>query len=244
MLNLSELRSAVRAEGGVSRRLFLAYGAALSSLPLLGSRAEASTRRVRFDADPFTLGVASGDPTPAGPVLWTRLAPSPARPGWGHPSRADRRPLGNRLRRRHEGRRPSGPPSPLPSSATPSMSRSTASTPTAGTGTASDRETPRAPSAAPAPRPKSCRPERLRFAFASCQHYEYGYFTAYEHMAPEELDLIVHLGDYIYENGGRDSRVRKHAGRRSYRSPTTESATRNTGPTRTSRPCTPAARGS
>jgi alkaline phosphatase D len=44
-------------------------------------------------------------------------------------------------------------------------------------------------------------PERLRFAFASCQKYQTGYFTAFEHMAREELDLIVHLGDYIYEKG-------------------------------------------
>ena len=40
VLDLSELRPAVRAENGVSRRLFLAYGAALSSLPLVGARAE------------------------------------------------------------------------------------------------------------------------------------------------------------------------------------------------------------
>ena len=32
--------------------------------------------------------------------------------------------------------------------------------------------------------------DRLRFAFASCQHYETGYFTAYEHMAQEECDLL------------------------------------------------------
>ena len=48
---------------------------------------------------------------------------------------------------------------------------------------------------------------RLRFAFASCQHYETGYFTAYRHMAAEDLDLVFHLGDYIYEGPGRDGRV-------------------------------------
>ncbi len=55
-------------------------------------------------------------------------------------------------------------------------------------------------------------PEQLRFAFASCQNYEQGLFTAYEHMAADELDLVVHLGDYIYEMAGQDKRVRKHAG--------------------------------
>jgi len=52
--------------------------------------------------------------------------------------------------------------------------------------------------------------ERLRFAFASCQHYEQGYYTAYENMAKEELDLVIHLGDYIYEGDPRP-RVREHA---------------------------------
>ena len=42
--------------------------------------------------------------------------------------------------------------------------------------------------------------DRLRFAFASCQHYGQGYFTAYEAMMEDDLDLIVHLGDYIYES--------------------------------------------
>lgn len=53
-------------------------------------------------------------------------------------------------------------------------------------------------------------PDRLRFAFASCQHYETGLFTAYEHMAREDIDLIVHLGDYIYEGAAEDHRVRRH----------------------------------
>ena len=52
----------------------------------------------------------------------------------------------------------------------------------------------------------------MRFAFASCQNYEPGYYTAYEHMAKEELDLVFHLGDYIYEHEGEDGRVRKHVG--------------------------------
>jgi alkaline phosphatase D len=33
-----------------------------------------------FGDNPFTLGVASGDPTPEGIVLWTRLAPVPVAP--------------------------------------------------------------------------------------------------------------------------------------------------------------------
>ncbi len=55
-------------------------------------------------------------------------------------------------------------------------------------------------------------PDRLRFAFASCQHYESGLFTAYEHMAKQPLDLVVHLGDYIYEGAGRERQIRMHVG--------------------------------
>lgn len=53
--------------------------------------------------------------------------------------------------------------------------------------------------------------ERLRFAFASCQHYEQGYFTAYKHMIEDEPDLILHLGDYIYESSWGEQ-MRQHEG--------------------------------
>jgi alkaline phosphatase D len=56
-------------------------------------------------------------------------------------------------------------------------------------------------------------PEKFRFAFASCQHYEQGLFTAYEHLAHDELDLVFHLGDYIYEYEGKENKVRKHFGK-------------------------------
>ena len=53
----------------------------------------------------------------------------------------------------------------------------------------------------------------LRFAFASCQHWEQGYYAAYRHMiAPGDLDLIVHLGDYIYEVSSWSDEVRRHEG--------------------------------
>jgi alkaline phosphatase D len=41
----------------------------------------------------------------------------------------------------------------------------------------------------------------LRFAVSSCQHYEAGYFAAHRHLADEALDLIWFVGDYIYEYG-------------------------------------------
>jgi alkaline phosphatase D len=55
---------------------------------------------------------------------------------------------------------------------------------------------------------------RLRFAIASCQHYEQGYYGAYRHMVADDLDLVAFLGDYIYETSYGGSHVRRHNGGR------------------------------
>ena len=83
MLDLTNLDAAIRAEGGVSRRLFLAYAASLSAVPLLGRVAGGRTSVTTLSANPFSVGIASGDPNPTGVVLWTRLAPKPLEPGGG-----------------------------------------------------------------------------------------------------------------------------------------------------------------
>jgi alkaline phosphatase D len=62
--------------------------------------------------------------------------------------------------------------------------------------------------------------DRLRFAVCGCQHYEHGYFTAFQHLADEAFDFVFHTGDYIYEyrdhGGAMDARVRHHNGREIY----------------------------
>jgi alkaline phosphatase D len=214
MLDLTKLPEAVRHEGGVSRRLFLAYGAALAAVPWLGRRAEGQpARRGGFAADPFSAGVASGDPTDTGVVLWTRLAPRPLEEGGGLPPEpvevhwelAADDAMKDVVRRGT-------------AVATPQLGHSVhveadglkpdrwywyrfragdADSPVGRTRTL------------PAP---DAKPAQVRFAFASCQHYETGLFTAYEHMAKDDLDLVFHLGDYIYEGAGRDNQVRRHAG--------------------------------
>jgi alkaline phosphatase D len=52
--------------------------------------------------------------------------------------------------------------------------------------------------------------ERMRFAFASCQQYEQGWFGAYRHIAADAPDLVAFLGDYIYESSWGRDHVRKH----------------------------------
>ena len=57
-------------------------------------------------------------------------------------------------------------------------------------------------------------PERFRFAFVSCQQYEAGYYTAYRHIAEEDLDLLIHLGDYIYEGPFSAAEISQRSGNR------------------------------
>jgi alkaline phosphatase D len=46
------------------------------------------------------------------------------------------------------------------------------------------------------------RLEQLKIAVASCASYPHGFFNAYEAIAQrDDVDLVVHLGDYIYEYG-------------------------------------------
>jgi phosphodiesterase/alkaline phosphatase D-like protein len=163
--------------------------------------------------DPFTLGVASGDPTPTGTVLWTRLAPRPLDPDGGMPARAV--PVdwevatGPRFRdvvRR--GR----------IAATPALAhavhvevdgldpgrhywyRFRAGGHLSRIGRTRTCPDPRRPLV------------RLDLAFVSCQNFEKGYYTAYRHLAEDDLDVVLHLGDYIYENPPRRNLPRRHVG--------------------------------
>ncbi len=58
-------------------------------------------------------------------------------------------------------------------------------------------------------------PNEMSIAFAACSNYEWGYFTNYRFIAEDpKIDLVVHLGDYIYEyapGGYGDTTIgRKH----------------------------------
>lgn len=56
--------------------------------------------------------------------------------------------------------------------------------------------------------------DSLKFAVVSCSNWEWGYFNAYEKIADrEDVDAVLHLGDYIYEYGrGKygDTTIRKN----------------------------------
>jgi alkaline phosphatase D len=54
--------------------------------------------------------------------------------------------------------------------------------------------------------------QRLRIAYASCQKWEDGYFSAWRHMRDEQLDAVLFLGDYIYEYPGNSGGLRSPGG--------------------------------
>jgi len=189
--------------------------AAVATLPV--DRAAAAVRPPSGDYA-FSLGVASGDPRPRSVVLWTRLAPEPFQRGGGMPDVAVgvdwvlcaeptmRRPI-------RTGR----------ALAMPELAHSVH---VELDGLEPDREYfyrfyyrgDASPVGRTRTAPFPGAPKRrLDFAFASCQAWQDGYYSAYRHLAEEELDLVVHLGDYVYEgdipaNGGnRNVRVPRAA---------------------------------
>lgn len=190
------------------RRAFLS----LASIPALALRAyPQGGGRPSLGGNPFKLGVASGEPTPDGVVLWTRLALDPLN-GGGMPNQS----VDVRWQVASDDQMRTLVRTGI-AVADPQLSHSV-HVEVEGLDpdrwywyrfVVGDEESPIARTrTTPA---LDAQPERLRFAFASCQHYETGYFTAFEHMAAEDPDLIVHLGDYIYE-GPANMRVRAHQG--------------------------------
>ena len=193
----------------IDRRRFLQYTASLLA-SASASRLHAALAQPRFSAYPFALGVASGYPQPNGITLWTRLAPEPLA-GGGMPETpievgwevsADEG-FSKIIARGTASALPEWAHSIHVDVAGLEPARiywyrfhaADAISPVGRTRTAPQTDAQNA---------------TLRFAFTSCQHYEQGYYTAYRHMAGEELDLVVHLGDYIYESSWGRNHVRKH----------------------------------
>jgi len=194
------------------RRDFLSDLARVAALAAVVPNDWRVTGRPRLADDPFTLGVACGDPTPDGAVLWTRLAPRPLEPEGGMDGLraavtwevAEDEAFRTIVKR---GR----------ASAAPELSYSVH---VDVTGLAPDRwyfyRFQVGDAASPVGRlrttPAAGALVPLRLAAASCQNYEQGLYTALGHLAREEPDLVAHLGDYIYENAPRAGVVRNHVG--------------------------------
>ena len=216
ILTPNGIRRAIRWEGRLSRRLFLHWAAALTSVPFFAQQTTGQvSSRPHFAHDPFALGVASGDCDDSSVVLWTRLAPRPLEPEGGMaPFPVDVQwelsedEAMSRIIRAGKVR------------SSPVFAHSTH---VVVEGLKPDRwywyRFQAGDAISPVGRTRTMPqensvPERLKFAFASCQHFEQGLFTAYDHMRGQDLDMIFHLGDYIYEGAPGITGVRTHAGPR------------------------------
>ncbi|NGY65214.1 phosphodiesterase [Lentzea sp. NEAU-D13] len=191
----------------VHRRTFILGGAAVASsiaLPSAGATGVRATA-TSLPHDPFQLGVASGDPSADGFVLWTRLAPAPLNPDGrgGMPSSN----VDVQWQVATDG-----------NFATIVASGTTTATPASAhsvhvelSGLDHSRfyyyrfRTDTAPSyLSPTGRTRTAPgqgvlPNQLRFAVASCAHWEEAWFHAYRQIANDNPDLVLFLGDYIYE---------------------------------------------
>ncbi|MER8047096.1 alkaline phosphatase D family protein [Streptomyces sp. NPDC094032] len=199
-----ELRAVARHLG--RRRFLTATGAAAAlafavNLPATGTAAAAELDARRVSDDPFTLGVASGDPLPGSALLWTRLAPRPYEPGGGLPA-------GARIAVQWELAQDERFTKGVRRGTTAAHSEFDHTVHVEVAGLAPGRVyfyrfragpwTSRTGRTRTAPAP-GARASRLRLAAVSCQAYPDGYFTAHRHLAQEDLDVVFHLGDYIYE---------------------------------------------
>lgn len=195
-----------------SRRVFL--GRSLAGLAAAGgvvpgpARTETATTAPAFPAYPFALGVASGDPSPTGVVLWTRIAPLPLQANGGMPNVAvevewelsgDERfraitdrgrqiaypELGHTVHVEVEGLAPGRD----------YFYRFRVGSERSVVGRT--RTLPAAGAMGP-----------VRFGVIGCQRYEHAYFTALADLAREAPDFVYCYGDFIYEaramQGGDD----------------------------------------
>jgi len=211
----------------ISRRMFLALGASVVVVACSKDEKSADTQpdasttsapttspvpQVALSGDPFTLGVASGDPTTESVILWTRLAID-ALNGGGMPDEdidvlwevsstdqfTDIIASGMATAETRFGHA-IHVDVPLPTQQNLVSYRFRVGDYTSPVG--------QTRLAAPA---DSVEP--VRIATASCQNYTAGFYTAYDDMVQQAPDLVVFLGDYIYEGGVGtlgDNTVRLH----------------------------------
>ena len=200
--------------GDPSRRRFVAGAlAAAATVPLVGwekaGYASAPTPVPTLPDGLFSLGVASGDPVHNGVVLWTRLAPAPLA-GGGMPAVdvpvrwevATDEGFGHVVRKGT-------------ATASPAWAHSVhvdvkglrpdawyhyrfiVNDQVSAVGRTRT---------APAPG----RGDHLRFLFASCQDWQDGFWPAWAFAPQDDPDLVVHLGDYVYEGGASPGGARQH----------------------------------
>lgn len=158
----------------------------------------------------FPFGVASGDPLPDRCIIWTRLARTPLAADGGMPARP--------VTVTWFVASLSSPGKVIQSGEVRTNSRLGHSVHVDITGLraggayrywfeAEGETSPKGRFRAPDPASDTCR-----LAAASCNNYEHGYFTAFDHIADLQPDVLFHAGDYIYEKAAKPGLPRQHIG--------------------------------
>lgn len=190
-------RSFLRASAAQTALLSAGLGAG-AGLGLSGCRGHPGARAVADGANPFVHGVASGDPLADRVILWTRVSPDASR--IGEPIRThwwiarDARGRDRVAEGRADALAERDYTLKLDvAGLEPATSYSYGfSTGAHRSRVGRTRTIPRA----------DLRVDRLRFAVASCSNYPEGFFNPYAAIAArEDIDAVLHLGDYLYEYG-------------------------------------------
>ncbi|MGK5682661.1 alkaline phosphatase D family protein [Actinoplanes sp. URMC 104] len=169
----------------LTRRQILS-GAAVAA----GASALPGTAAAHGTGELFPLGVASGDPLPDAVILWTRLV----RAGLRRPVEVDWQVARDERFKRV-----------VRSGRTVARAELAHSVHVDARGLDDGREyfyrfrALGQISPAGRTRTASRTAHRLRFGIVNCQDFQNGYWPAYWGLAAEDLDVVVHLGDYIYE---------------------------------------------
>lgn len=199
--------------GGLDRRDFLRAGGALAAFAALSRAPVARALGAPVPAGSlFQLGVASGDPTSTGFVLWTRLAPDPLAGGGMDPV-----PVRVAWELAHDvGMQQivrSGEVTATPEEAHTVHVELDGLEPDrwywyrfhAGADVSPVGRTRTFPHS-------SVQASRLRFALASCQEWQSGLWPAWHDISLQDLDCVIHVGDYIYEGGVNRNAIRQNSG--------------------------------
>jgi alkaline phosphatase D len=183
----------------VPRRRFLQGAAAIGAAPFLASAARAA------DVPRFALGIASGQPHQAGMVLWTRLTgadlPERTTVRWEVASDEQFQRIvarGDEIAEAAWAHSVHAEPVGLE----PARSYWYRFGALGQQSAVGRTRTAPAPDAAAS----------LRFVITSCQRYDVGHYAAWRHIAAENPDVVMFLGDYIYEYASRPDAIRRHEG--------------------------------
>lgn len=184
-----------------SRREALKALLGLATVPLSSRAACASPPK--FRSYPFRLGVASGSPSADGFVLWTRLVDrslakvKAVEVRWEIYDDSGSRLLrqGTEVATRDLAFSVHAEVSGLPSNRW-YLYRFTVGDAASQTGLTRTM-----------PRPDD-QVDNLRLTYASCQRWEHGFYAAYRQMMADRPDLVVFLGDYIYDLAAGKSALR------------------------------------